>query len=151
MKQQTPKQNRPPMPIEKLLAEKNEVETMCSIQKKKLYDDFEYIRNNTSHLLLSGLSSLLFSSGGRTKRKPGTESVAPANDSQSVVPVNDKSVQNGSLFSASNLLAVANTMAPVVWNIVRPMLIKWGVNKAKSLLIGLFTKKEVAATAKNAK
>ena len=142
MKQQTPKQNRPPMPIEKLLANKEEVKAKCSIQEKKLYDDFEYLRDNSSHILLSGLSSLLFSSGGRAKKKPET---------QSITPVNNQALQNGNLFSVSNLRVVATTIAPVVWNIIRPVLIKWGVNKAKSLLIGLFTKKEVAVTTKTAK
>ena len=143
MKQQTP--NRPPMPIEKLLADKNEVEARCRIQEKKLHDDLGYIRDNASHILLSGLSTLLFPSAGHAKspkRKPET---------QSVVPVNDKSVQNGSPFSVSNLSVVAGAIAPIVWKIVRPMIIKWGMNKAKSLLIGLFTKKEVAVTAKTAK
>jgi len=140
-----PKQNRPPMPIEKLLADKNEVETKCGIQEKRLYDDLEYIRSNAANLLLSGLTTLLFSSGNAKNAK----SAKQKREIQSVTPANAPlSAQNALPVSASDLWVVARTITPVVWDIVRPVLINWGIDKAKSLLIGLFTKKKVAATAK---
>jgi hypothetical protein len=68
---------KPPTAIEKLLADKSDVEAKCKLQEKKLADDFEYIRKNASFLLLSGISFLLFSNG-HTKKKSETQSVALA-------------------------------------------------------------------------
>ena len=128
-------QSLPLTPIEKFMADKKEVEAKCSIREKKLYDDFEYIQKNASSLILSGLTSLLFSSG-HTKKKPETQSVALIDNKQST--------QNNNLLSLSNLLVVAKKMIPIVWEIVQPLLINWGIKKAKSLLTGLFTKKKSA-------
>ena len=120
-------------PIEQLVAYKSIVEAKCAAQQKKLYEDVEYIQNNASSLIFSGLVSLLFSSG-QTKKKPETQSVMLINDSQST--------RNNNLLSSSTIFFVAKKMIPVVWEIVQPLLINWGIKKAKSLLVGLFTKKK---------
>ena len=120
-------------PIERLLANKYDVEAKCIMQEKKLQDDYKYIQNNASSLFLSGLSSLLFSSG-QTKKKPETQSVALIDKKQST--------QNDDLFSLSNVAAITQNMIPFLWGIVQPLLIKWSIEKVKSWLIGLFTKKK---------
>jgi len=127
--------NMPLTPIEQLLADKDFVEAQCSIREKKLQDDFEYIHHNATSLLFSGLTTLLFSSGS-TKRKPETQSVALNYDRQPA--------QSANLLSLSDLFVVAQKMLPVVWEIVQPMLISWGIKKVKSLIFGLFTKKKSA-------
>ena len=125
-------------PIEQLLANKRIVEARCNIQEKKLQEDFEFINNNASSLLFSGLVSLLFSSG-HTRKKPVTSSVALINDFQPA--------QNNDRLTLSNLFVVAKKMLPVAWEIAQPLLINWGIKKAKSLIFGLFTKKKSATPA----
>ena len=126
-------------PIEQLLAKKSIVEAKCDIGVKKLQEDFEYIQNNASSLIFSGLVYLLFPPGN-TKKKQVTHSDALVKENQST--------RNNNLLSSSNLFFVAQKMMPVVWEIVQPMLINCGINKAKSLLLRLFTKKKKAPTAK---
>jgi hypothetical protein len=82
----------------------------------------------------------LFSSGGRTKNKPEEQTVA-------LVDKNRQS-QNNDFLSVDNLFIVAKSLAPIVWSIIQPMLIKWGVNKLKSMLFGSFSKKNRALSAK---
>ena len=120
-------------PIEQLVAYKSIVEAQCATRQKKLLEDVEYIQNNATSLIFSGLVSLLFSSG-QTRKKPETQSVMLINDGQPT--------RNNNLLSSSSIFFVAKKMIPVVWEIVQPLLINWGIKKAKSLLIGLFTKEK---------
>ena len=119
-------------PIERLAAEKKEIESLCRLQEKKLNNDYVYIRENASGLLLSGLASLLFSSGNI--KKGGAKQTADAS--------NNSSVEKNTSFSASDYLNIAKSLLPVAWEIAQPVIITWGINKAKSLLLGLFTKKK---------
>ena len=131
-------QHIPLTPIEQLLADKSNVEAKCDIREQKLQENFEYIRHNASSLLFSGLTSLLFSSG-QSKKKPASQSVALINDHQAT--------QNIDLLSFSNLFVIVKKMIPVMWEIVQPLLINWGIKKAKSLFLGLFTKKKKTPSA----
>ena len=126
-------------PIEQLLADKRIVEAKCSIREKKLHENFNYLHNNASTLIFSGLVSLLFSSG-QTRKKSEEQSITLVNDNQSP--------RINNLLSSSNIFFVAQKMIPVVWDIIQPLLINWGIKKAKSLLLGLFTKKRSAPSAK---
>ena len=132
---------RPPAPIEMLLVHKTDLEAKCRIQEKKINENFDIIRANTSGILISGLTSLLFSSGrGRTKNKPAEQAIVP-------VDKNGQS-QNNALFTVDNIFSVAKNLAPVVWSIMQPILIRWGINKVKSILFGSFSKKNRASAAK---
>ena len=131
----TANQSIPLTPIEQLLAAKHHVEIQCNIQEKKLHDDFDYIHQNATSLIISGLTTLLFTSG-QTKKKPEAQVAALVND--------DQPSQNNHLLSLSNFFVFAQKMLPYVWEVVQPLLIQWGINKAKSLLIRLFTKKKSA-------
>ena len=126
-------------PIEQLLADKRIIEVRCGLWEKKLQEDFEYIHHNATSLIFSGLVSLLFSSG-QTKKKPATPSVALVKENQSA--------RNKDLLPSPSLFLVAQKMIPVVWEIVQPLLINWGIRKVKSLLLGLFTKKKNAPSEK---
>ena len=61
-----------PTPIEKLLAEKQQVQEACRKQEEKLNQTFAFIQANAGSLLLSGFSSLLFPA--KPKGKNQTES-----------------------------------------------------------------------------
>ena len=119
-------------PIERLVAEKKEIEAQCRLQEEKLNDDYIYIRENASGLLLSGLTSLLFSSGN--SKNGGVKQTAGASGSGRI--------EENVSFSASDYLNIAKSLLPVAWEIAQPIIITWGINKAKSLLLGLFTKKK---------
>lgn len=135
----TTKRSESPTPIEKLLADKIELEAKCRLRETKLNEDFDYIRDNSSRLILSGLSSLLFPSAGPKQNKPEEQAVA-------VVGKNRQS-QNNALLAVDNLQVAARVIVPAVWRIVRPVLIKWGINKVKSILIRTFTPKNRSSTA----
>ncbi|MDR1523750.1 MAG: hypothetical protein LBS79_00645 [Tannerella sp.] len=115
--------NRPLSPIEQLLADKTNIKAMCREQEQKLGEDFAYLRENVSGLLLSGISSLLFSSGKAGKKT-------------------DERNESNVPFAASGYLAITKSLLPVIWSIVQPMLITWGINKAKSFIFGLFSGKK---------
>jgi len=116
-------------PIEQLLAEKAELKVRCRKQEEKLNDDFTYIRENASGLLLSGLSLLLFSSGSNNRKgeKPST--------------VKGDAGKN-TAYSIYDYINIAKGLLPVAWEVIQPLVITWGINKAKSLLWGLFSKKK---------
>jgi len=139
LKQQPASPNKPPTPLEKLLADKNELEVKCNIREKQLYADFEFIRDNAHSIFLSGLSSLLFAYG-RAKKKSIKQSLALANDNQSL--------QNNRPYSPSSWLSVVNAFTPMLWDFVKPLIINWGVNKAKNYLIALFSAKKGNGIAK---
>ena len=139
-KRKTENPNNPLTPIEKLLADKTAIAAKCRLQEVKLNEHFDYIRVNSSGLILSGLTSILFSSGGRAKNKPEYQAVA-------LVDKNQPS-QNNAILTLDNLFIVAKSLAPVVWSIVQPMLVRWGINKLKRLLFGSSVKRNRAAAAK---
>ena len=144
MKQQiqsskTPSQSKPLTPAEQLLIDKISLQEKCRRQEKKLNANFDYIRVNSSFLLTSTLSSLLFSPR-RAKEKPEKQAVAIIDEtSQSL----DKA-----LLSFDNLYLVAKSFAPIVWNIIQPMLVRWGISKVKSMIFGSPAKKNRTTTAK---
>ena len=125
------KTNKPLSPIERLIAEKNDINIKCRLQEEKLNKDFIYIKENASSLLLSGLSSLIFSSGSDKK-----------NSKKNDIPLDKDSngvVQNNT-YSVNDYLSIAKSLLPVAWEIIQPIIITWGINKAKSLLLGIFSK-----------
>ena len=124
MNRKTLAKDIPLTPIERLLADKHAIEARCILQEKKLQDDYEYIQNNALSLIFSGLTTLLFSLG-RARRKPVTQPVALVDKNQ----------------SQSNLGIITQNLVPFVWDIVQPLLIKWGIKKVKSWITSLFTKK----------
>ena len=114
---------KPLTPIESLLAEKKEIESKCSVKAKKINDTIDYIRENSSGLIISGLSSLLFSSG-RYKNK---------HEKQAIALVDDNS-QPQNITLQNNILA--KKIPPLIWSMLKPMLIRWGIKKVKSMFFG---------------
>ena len=122
---------KPLTPIEQLLAEKTDVQNKCRMREKNLNENFDYIRDNTAGFILSGLSSLLFPSRG-AKTKPHEQAVAVIENKQS--PEN-------ALVSFDNMMIVAKSLVPLAWTVIQPLLVRWAIKKAKSMLLGLFSKK----------
>lgn len=117
-------------PLEKLISEKQRIQQQCVLQEQKLNDEFLYIQDNAGNLLLSGVSALLFP-GTKTKSKT-TDTNLPATAEASPVSL-----------GFAEYLAVVQNLLPVAWDVVRPLLITWGMRKAQTWIVGkLFKKKK---------
>ena len=118
-------------PLEKLISDRRRIQQECTIQEQKLNADFSHIQENAGTLLLSGVSALLFPNT-KTKYK-GTESNQPVHTSE---------VPSMSLGFA-DYLSVAQGLLPVAWDVARPLLTAWGIQKVQAWIIKkLFKKKK---------
>ena len=113
--------NPQPTPLEKLISDRRRIQQECTIQEQE----------NAGTLLLSGVSALLFPNT-KTKSK-GTESNQPVHTSE---------VPSMSLGFA-DYLSVAQGLLPVAWDVARPLLTAWGIQKVQAWIIKkLFKKKK---------
>jgi hypothetical protein len=126
--------NKIPTPLEQLLAEKSSIEKKCRQQKKKLNEDFTYIQNNASTLLISGISAIFFRAKS-TDKKVKKPALPTSGD-------NHRKIAENVSLSASDYLNIAKGFLPVVWEIIQPLVLAWGISKAKSLCSGLFSGKK---------
>lgn len=118
-------------PLEKLISDKQRIMQECSLQEQKLNDDFLYIQDNAASLLVSGISALLFPKTKDKSEKTENNQTAPAGESTSVS------------LGLSDYLSVAQGLLPLAWDVVRPLLVTWGIRKAQGWIIGkLFRKKK---------
>ena len=118
-------------PLEKLISDKQRIMQECSLQEQKLNDDFLYIQDNAASLLVSGISTLLF---------PKTKAKSEKTDNTQPTPSGDSATVSLGL---SDYLSVAQGLLPVAWEVVRPLLVTWGIRKAQGWIIGkLFRKKK---------
>ena len=129
-------------PIEKLLADKIEIEEKCRIQEKKLNNDFAYIQDNTASLLLSGVTTLLFPSKNTTTKSSQQSSLtrqqSPVDGRQSSTGIDSISTRSPQI-SISDYMAIAKGLLPVAWEILQPIIIAWSIRKAKSMIAGFFS------------
>lgn len=121
-------QNKPLTPLEKLISDKERIRKQCVIQEQKLNDDFSYIQENAGSLLISGFTTLLFPNS-KSKKTESTETATTA--SQPVTPI-----------GFSDYLSIAQGLLPVAWDVVRPLLLTWGIRKAQSWFTNLLFKKK---------
>lgn len=118
-------------PQEKLISDKQRIMQECRIQEQKLNDDFLYIQDNAASLLVSGISALLFPKTKTKSEKTENCPVAPAGEATSAS------------LGLSDYLSVAQGLLPLAWDVVRPLLVTWGIRKAQGWIIGkLFRKKK---------
>lgn len=121
----------PQTPLERLLSDKGRIQHQCKQQEEKLNADFTYIQENAADLLLSGLSSLLFHGGKSTPQTTQEESSAVQNASSPVT------------LELSDYLTMAKGMIPIAWDFVRPIIVSWGIGKAKRWIASrLFKRKK---------
>jgi hypothetical protein len=124
--------NKQQTPLEILTAEKKRIRQLTKEQEVKINEHVTYMQANAGSLFLSFLSSLLFNSSAK-------------NEEQAQASTSDE-VQTDSLataFSIADLLPLTKLFVPVAWNVVKPILISWGIKKAGNLLAGLFVRKKV--------
>ncbi len=124
MRQQT--QTNPQTPIEKLLSEKEQLRERCTLQQKKLNDDFLYVQKNAARLLLSGFTTLLFPDADRKK----------ATQSSPATKVNNPSS------TAIDYTSIAKELIPVAWSVAKPVLLSWGIRKVQSWFVGFLCGKK---------
>lgn len=118
-------------PLEKLISDRRRIQKECAIQEQQLNADFSYIQENAGTLLLSGVSALLFP---KTKSK--------ANETEHKQPAQTSDSTSMSL-NFADYLSVAQGLLPVAWDVVRPLLTTWGIQKAQTWMIKkLFKKKK---------
>lgn len=122
--------NNQKKPIDKLLFEKQRLKKECQAKERKLNEDLTYIEDHVAGLLLSGVSSLLFPK----KKKEQVAVVTNAASTDHITP---------SSLSLSNYLSIAKSMMPAAWEVARPLLISWGIQRVQSWALGkLFKKKK---------
>jgi hypothetical protein len=123
--------NNQQTPLEKLISDKQRIQQECLLREQKLNEEFNYIQDNAGSLLVSGVSTLLFP---KTKAK---SKAAENNPDSSALPVASTPL------GMSDYLSVAQGLLPVAWDVVRPLLVTWGIRKAQNWVIGkLFKKKK---------
>ncbi|MEG1545105.1 MAG: hypothetical protein RR382_11385 [Tannerellaceae bacterium] len=118
-------------PLEKLISDKKRIQEQCRIQEQMLNEDVTYIHDNAGSLLLSSLSSLFFPGTNKTNAPTTSTSVA-ATASQPIISL-----------GMADYLSVAKGLMPMAWNVAKPLLISWGIQKAQTWFINtLFRKKK---------
>ena len=116
-------------PLQILTAEKEQIRRQCLLTEQKLNEGFVYMQDNASSLLLSGVSSLLFPGSGKTAKKEKTS--LPSTQAQAT-----------SSLGLSDFLTIGKTMAPVLWDIVQPLIITWCIRKVRQIISNAFAGKK---------
>lgn len=117
-------------PTEKLLAEKNRVKQLLQKQETTLNGHITYIQANAGSLLLTFVSSMLFS----PSKKDGQAKTTNAEG--------ENAGTASEPLSFADFLPLTKLMLPVAWDIARPILMAWGIKKAKVWASKLFTRKK---------
>lgn len=121
--------NKQQTPLEKLISDKNRLQERCRLKEQDLNSDFTYIQENSASLLLSGITSLLF---GKSKQAPASERKALYTEGN----------EKAEMLGLSDIISIGKGMLPVVWDIVKPILISWGMRKAGKLFTNALFKKK---------
>lgn len=112
--------NKTQTPLEKLNSDKRNFRKVCTAQEQKLNDDFTYLHENMGSLILSGFSNLLF---------PNVKSKTQTTDTKSVVKTPGQTTHP---LGFSDYFAIALGVVPLVWDFTRPLIMTWGIKKARS-------------------
>ena len=128
----TKNQTGKPAPIDKLLADKAHLERIIKVCEQNLGRDFRYIRDNSSSLIISGFTSMLFSSDKLKKGQPALLSGSRKTSADAPLKFVD-------------YVHIGARMLPVVWEIAQPFVLTWGINTAKNWIGGMFTRKQKKA------
>lgn len=114
-------------PLEKLLADKQRIQQACLEQENKINKTFTYIQENAGSLLLSGLSSLLFSAKPDKKGETAQGTVASATPATT------------SPLGLSDYLSVGKALVPLAWEIIQPLVVSWGIRTIRKKITNLFS------------
>jgi hypothetical protein len=119
------KQQTNPTPLEKLQVEKERVRHLLQQQEHKLNEDLSYLQENAGVVLLSGLTSFLFPGSKGSKKK-----ALPADKQSQAVQAPMAS------YGFADFLSIGKMMIPVLWEIMQPLIITWGIRKLKTAFAG---------------
>ncbi|MDR2384394.1 MAG: hypothetical protein LBD80_01840 [Tannerella sp.] len=120
--------------IEKLLHDKAQLEALIEVYEKKLGKDFVYIRNNSSSLIISGFTSILFPASDKSKKDKEKPALSSGKD------IKKTSLEKPITFF--DWLIIGKRLVPIVWEIAQPFVLTWCINTAKGLIAKIFTKKK---------
>jgi hypothetical protein len=110
-------------PLEKLRLRRAELQQQCRTQESKLENSLVYIRQHTGSLLFYCLSNILASPSAK----------ANGNTDASARPVTPR---------LTDMLSRGKEILPVLWGIVRPLLINWGIQWVTGRMSGTGTRKK---------
>lgn len=124
--------SKPLTPLQKLTAEKNRIKQLTKEQEAKLSEHYNYVQSNAGSLLLSFVSSMLFSKSS-------------SKDTDSTVETSNQDTNNepASSLSFSDLIPMSKLLLPMVWEIAKPMLLSWGIKKVSQFTASFFTRRKV--------
>ena len=108
-------------PLQKLLSDKEQIRQQCRQQEQKINERLAYFQDNASGLLLSGVTSLLFSGAGGAAKKD--KASLSSGHSQATVSL-----------GLSDYLSIGKAMGPVLWEIAQPLIITWCIRKMKKII-----------------
>lgn len=117
-------------PLSKLQTERQRLRLLCRIQEQKLNEEVLYMRENAGRLLFSGISALFSTSGSSKSEKKKTAALSP-------VP----SVASLSSLRPADFLSLGTGLIPYAWELAQPLLIAWGIRRAKKWIGNLFSSK----------
>ena len=117
-------------PLSKLQTERQRLRLLCRIQEQKLNEEVLYMRENAGRLLFSGISALFSTSGSSKSEKKKAVALSP-------VP----SVASLSSLRPADLLSLGTGLIPYAWELAQPLLIAWGIRRAKKWIGNLFSSK----------
>lgn len=126
-------------PLEKLQAEKLRLTKACETQEHKLNEHFIYIQENAGSLLLSGLSSILFSSPSNKGKGKSQDSGSADHKETATTPIN---------LGVGDYFSIAKGLAPLLWDIAQPIVASWGIRQIRKWITNKLFKKKVPAKTK---
>lgn len=118
-------------PLEKLNFDKQRLLQESRNQEQKISEHFSYLQEHAGSLIFSGITSLLFPSSKSTAQKEESKPEHVSHDHPAVS------------LGAADYLSIAKGMLPLAWDLAQPLLLTWGIKKAKKWLTHLiFGKKK---------
>ncbi|MDL2277028.1 hypothetical protein LJC57_00385 [Parabacteroides sp. OttesenSCG-928-G07] len=120
-------------PLELLKSEQSRLKRESKLMEKELAADFQYIHENAGSLLISTVSSLFFSHSKAGRKNASAAEKPTGGPSESIV----------SSLANPELLSIAGGVLPLVWSVVQPIVLAWGMKRVKNIFSHLFRKKRV--------
>ena len=134
----------PQTPLNKLQAEKRELEALCKKQEERLAVHARYLQDNAGSLLLSGVSALLSSTGTPKAEKaesaPRPQSFAKRPAAAPAAPGLPMGLST--LLKVPKMVSIGAGWMPLAWEVAQPLLITWSIKRVKRIIGGAFTRKK---------
>ncbi|NDV77654.1 hypothetical protein [Dysgonomonas sp. 511] len=111
--------NNQTSPLDELRLEKEIVKRQCEESEDRLAEHWDYLTDNAGSLIFNGLLGGIFGKRGGRASSSGQE----------------KRVSSSGIMSniAPGIFSGLSSFAPVVWDIVQPMLWGYAIKKVKSI------------------